>query len=98
MSKRSIPIRTAWVALQSAVAPCSNYCARGASLGGALLPLDIPLGFCFFFLAFKAQYALIDAASLLMRAWTCASRQSMGSMLVVAFASAWTAGPMRCTC
>jgi len=74
----------AWPAIVLMVFPC----VIGV---GYLLPLEVSFSFWFFFLAFKAQYVLIDATSLPIRAWTCASRQSMGSILVVALALAWTA-------
>ena len=43
---------------------------------GYLLPLEVSFSFWFFFLAFKAQYVLIDATSLPIRAWTCATASS----------------------
>jgi hypothetical protein len=58
---------------------------------GYLLPLEISFSFWFFFLLFKVQYVVVQALSLPIGAWTSASRQSMGSMLVIGFMLAWTA-------
>ncbi|MBT7099602.1 hypothetical protein HN937_19665, partial [Candidatus Poribacteria bacterium] len=74
----------AWPAIVVMVFPC----VIGV---GYLLPLEISFSFWFFFLLFKAQYVLIQAFSVPVGAWTSASRQSMGSMLVVGFMLAWTA-------
>lgn len=74
----------AWPAILVMVFPC----VVGV---GYLLPLEISFSFWFFFLVFKAQYVVIEALSVPVGAWTSASRQSMGSMLVVAFVVAWTA-------
>ena len=56
-----------------------------------ILPLEISFSFWFFFLFFKLQYVLIVAFSIPIGPWTCASRQSMGSILVIAAFTLWMA-------
>jgi hypothetical protein len=56
-----------------------------------ILPLEISFSFWFFFLFFKLQYLLIIAFSIPIHPWTSASRQSMGSILVIAAFILWIA-------
>ncbi|MFQ6041820.1 MAG: DUF6785 family protein [Candidatus Poribacteria bacterium] len=56
-----------------------------------LLPLEISLSFWFFYVFFKLQYIFIVAFSIPISPWTCASRQAMGSTLVIAGFILWIA-------
>jgi len=54
-----------------------------------LLPLEISFSFWFFYIFFKLQYIFIVAFSIPISPWTSASRQSMGSILVIAGFILW---------
>ena len=56
-----------------------------------LLPLEISFSFWFFYVFFKLQYIFIVAFSIPISPWTSASRQSMGSTLVIAGFILWIA-------